>query len=60
MSESTKASITSVPLTFPRLWVLRVTGAHYQQLPQCHPGLTGQMDPNIPNEGDSTVRMELI
>ena len=37
----------------------RVTGIHYQWLPQCHPGLIDQMDPSIPSEGDSTERMEL-
>ena len=37
----------------------RVTGAHYQQLPQCCPGLIDQMDPGIPDEEDGTKRMEL-
>ena len=37
---------------------LRVTGTHYQQLLPCHPGLTDQTDPSIPDEGDSTERME--
>ena len=49
-------------LSSPHLpWIvgLRVTGAHYQWLPSFHPGLTGQMDPGIPNKGDSTKRMEL-
>ena len=38
---------------------LRVTGVHYQWLPQCHVGLTDQMDTRVPNEGDSTERTEL-
>ena len=37
---------------------LRVTRVNYQWLPQCHLGLTGQMDPNIPEEVDSNERME--
>ena len=37
----------------------RVTGVHYQQLPQCHLGLTGQTDPNIPEEVDGIERKEL-
>ena len=43
------------------LWIVgsRVTGVHYQWLPQCHLSLTGQTDPSIPNEGDGTERMEL-
>ena len=43
----------------PQIMGLRVTGAHYQWLPQCHPDLTGQMDPSIPNEEDGTKRTEL-
>ena len=39
--------------------VLRVTGACYQLLPLCHPGLIDQIDPGIPNEGDSTKRMPI-
>ena len=38
---------------------LRVTGVLYQQLPECHPGLIGQMDPSTTDEGDGTKRMEL-
>ena len=34
----------------PQTMGSRVTGVHYQQLPQCCLGLTGQMDPNIPDE----------
>ena len=30
----------------------RVTGVHYQQLPQCHLGVTGQTDPDIPGKVD--------
>ena len=37
----------------------RATGVHYQQLPQCHLGLTGQTDPDIPEEVDSIKRKEL-
>ena len=37
----------------------RVTGVPYQLLPWCHLGLTGQMDPGIPDEGNGTKRMEL-
>ena len=39
-------------LSSPHLpWILgsRPTEVHYQWLPQCHLGLTGQMDPNIPD-----------
>ena len=43
----------------PQTKGLRVTGAHYRWLLQCHPGLIDQMDPSIPDEGDSTKRMEL-
>ena len=43
----------------PQIVGLRVTRAHYQWLPTCHPGLTDQMDPGIPNKGDGTERMEL-
>ena len=38
---------------------LRATRVHYQWLPQCHLGLTGQTDPGISDEGDSTKRTEL-
>ena len=43
----------------PQTMGLRVTGACYQWLPQCHLGLTGQMDPDIPDEVDSTEMKEL-
>ena len=43
----------------PQIVGLRATGVHYQWLPQCHLGLTGQTDPNIPDEGYGTERMEL-
>ena len=43
----------------PQNMGLRATGACYQQLPQCHPGLIDQTDPGIPNEGDATERTEL-
>ena len=43
----------------PQIMGLRATGVHYQWLPQCHLGLTGQMDPSISDKGDSTERMEL-
>ena len=43
----------------PQIVGLKVTEVHYPQLPQCCLGLTGQMDPNIPDEGDGTKRMEL-
>ena len=49
-------------LSFPHLPLtmgLRVTGVHYQRLPQCHLGLTGQTDPSIPDGGDGTERTEL-
>ena len=36
-----------------------VMGIHYQQLPRCHLGLTGQMDPNVPEEVDGIERMKL-
>ena len=43
----------------PQTMDLRATGVHYQWLPQCCLGLTGQMDPNIPEEVDDTERIEL-
>ena len=43
----------------PQIVGSRVIGVHYQCLPQCHLGLTGQMDPYVPDEGDSTKRTEL-
>ena len=38
---------------------LRATGVHYQWLPQCHLGLTGQTDPDVPEEVDGIKRKEL-
>ena len=35
---------------------LRVTGVCYQQHPQCHPDLTGQMDQGVPDEVDNIER----
>ena len=49
-------------LSFPQLpWTVgsRVTKVHYQQLPQCCLGLTGQTDPNISEELDGIERKEL-
>ena len=43
----------------PRTVGLRATGVRYQQLPQCHLGLTGQTDPNTPEEVDGIKRKEL-
>ena len=43
----------------PWTMVLRVTGACYQQLPRCHVGLTGWMDPDVPEEVYTIKRMEL-
>ena len=37
----------------------RVTGVHCQWLPQCHLGLTGQTDPDVPEEVDGMERKEL-
>ena len=48
---------------FPHLpWImgLRATGVHYQQLPRCCLGLTGQTNPNILDKGDGTRRTELM
>ena len=48
-------------LSSPHLpWTVgsRVTEVHYQWLPQCCLGLTGQMDPDVPEEVDNTKRME--
>ena len=42
----------------PQTVGLRATGVRYQQLPQYHLDLTGQMDPNIPEEVDSIERKE--
>ena len=44
----------------PQFVGLRATGVHYPWLLWCCLGLTDQMDPNIPDEGDSTKRMELV
>ena len=38
---------------------LRATRAHYQWLPGCHLGLTGQTDPDVPEEVDGIKRKEL-
>ena len=38
---------------------LRATGVYYQWLPQCCLGLTGQTDPDIPEEVDGIERKEL-
>ena len=46
-------------LNLPQIMGSRVTGVCYQWLPQYHLGLTGQMDPNTPEEVDSIERMEL-
>ena len=49
-------------LSSPHLpWIMgsRVTGVHYQWLPYCCLGMTGQTDPGIPNEGDGIKMMEL-
>ena len=46
-------------LHLPQTVALRVTGIHYQWLPWCHLGLTGQTDPNIPEEVDGIERKEL-
>ena len=43
----------------PQIMGLRATRVGYQWLPQCHLGLTGQMDPNAPEEVDGFERMEL-
>ena len=43
----------------PQIMGSGATGAYYQWLPQCHLGLTGQMDPSISDEGDGTERTEL-
>ena len=37
---------------------LRATKVHYQQLPLCCPGLTGQMDQDVPDEVDNVKRMD--
>ena len=42
----------------PQIMGLRATGVHYQQLPQCCLGLTGQMDPNVLDKGGGTMRTE--
>ena len=43
----------------PQTVGLRVTGVHYQWLPRCCLGLTGQTDPDVLEEVDSTERIEL-
>ena len=49
--------LSSLPL--PQIEGSGATGAHYQWLTQCCPGLIDQMDTRIPDEGDGTKRMEL-
>ena len=46
-------------LHLPQTVGSRAPGVHYQWLPQCHLGLTGQMDPNAPEEVDGIERKEL-
>ena len=43
----------------PQTVGLRVTGVHFQWLPRCHLGLTGQMDPDISEKVDGIERKEL-
>ena len=43
----------------PQIVGSRVTGVHYQWLPQCQLGLTVQTDPCIPDMADGNERMEL-
>ena len=43
-------------LHLPQNMGLRVTGVHYQQLPQCGPGLTSQTDQDIPHKIDNIER----
>ena len=43
----------------PQIMGSRATEAHYQWLPRCHLGLTGQTDPGIPDKGDGTKKTEL-
>ena len=42
----------------PQTMGSRVTGVHYQWLPHCHLGLTGQMDPDVPDKVDGIERKE--
>ena len=46
-------------LYLPQTMGSRVTRVHCQWLLQCHLDLTGQMDPNVPEEVDGTKRKEL-
>ena len=43
----------------PQTVGLRATKVCYQWLPQCHLGLTGQMDINVPEKVDVIERKEL-
>ena len=45
-------------LHLPQTVGLRATEVCYQQLPLCHPGLTSQMDQDIPDEVDDIERKE--
>ena len=45
-------------LHLPQSMGSRATGIHYQQLPWCHPGLTSQMDQDIPDKVDDIKRKE--
>ena len=46
-------------LHLPQAMGLRVTKVPYQQPPLCHPGLTGQMDQDIPDKADDIKKMDL-
>ena len=46
-------------LHLPQTMGATATGVHYWQLSQCHLGLTGQIDTDVPDEVDSIKRKEL-
>ena len=46
-------------LHLPQTVGLRATKVCYQQPPLCCPGLTGQMDQDIPDETDDIEKMDL-
>ena len=45
-------------LHLPQTMDLKAIRAHYQQLPQCHLGLTGQTEPEVPDEADGIEMRE--
>ena len=45
-----------ISLLLPQTMGSRATGVLYQQCPQCHPDLTGQMDQDVPDRVDDAEK----